>query len=457
MSNFIVGVVQFPGTNCELETHQALQRAGLKSKDFFWNNDIKDLETFDALVIPGGFSYEDRGRSGLIAAKLPVMQEIRKLADKGMPIFGICNGAQVLVESGLVPGFKNYKLACALTENERRLENGELLGQGYINDWCYISPDRNMNPGVFGDIDKAISNLKIPFAHAEGKFVIPDDVYKLMLEHKVPMWRYCDDKNNIDAHYPVNPNGSCHNLAAIGNFSGNVLAMMPHPERVLAGDAIFKSLFNYLANKENQNQNQNLNINLKPEFDFDLNINQRSVDDMFNNNCLNWLVREHITDNQAQSVEMAIRQHGLDASVIRTQCFKISFDNNIISKEDLADQLIKAGVCFNPNKAGIIDKSEVFGLEDENKKSNNNNFKCNYMVTQNTDVLGERVLKESVESWGIKGINKVESSMVWSFVLDHDQEDNANNLNKSEFENKVKDLVMDGFIHNCFVAVGSEL
>ena len=446
MSDFIVGIVQFPGTNCELETHQALKRAGLKSDDFFWNNNIKDLEKFDALVIPGGFSYEDRGRSGLIAAKLPVMQEIRKFADQGMPILGICNGAQILVESGLVPGFKDYKLACALTENERRLENGELLGQGYINDWCYISPDRNLNSGAFGDIDKSINNLKIPFAHAEGKFIIPDDVYKLMLDHKVPMWKYCDSQGKSDSHYPINPNGSCHNLAAIGNFSGNVLAIMPHPERVAAGDAIFKALFDYLKNK-NKNKKIDLDINLKPDFDFNLNINKISVDDMFNNNCLNWLVREHITDNQAQSVEMAIRQHGLDVSVIRTQYFKIDFDKKIISKEDLAEKLIKAGVCFNPNKAGIIDKSEVFGLGDKNQ---NNNLKCNYIITQKMDVLGERMFRESLYSWGIKGINKVESSMVWSFISDSD--DNSDNLKKDNFTNKVKDLVIDGFIHNCFTA-----
>ena len=89
----------------------------------------------------------------------------------------------------------------------------------------------------------------------------------------------------------------------------------------------------------------------------------------------------------------------------------------------------------------------------KNKKTNNNNFKCNYIVNQNAVVLGERVLRESMDSWDIKGFNKVESSMVWSFVLDQDQEDSANNLNKGEFENKVKDLVMDGFIHNCFVAM----
>ena len=119
-SDFKVGVVQFPGTNCERETHMAIKRSGMQSGDFFWTQDVSLLDSFDALIIPGGFSYEDRGRSGLIAAKLPVMKKIAELAKRGVPILGICNGAQVLVESGLVPGFSNDELACVSLGKSRK-------------------------------------------------------------------------------------------------------------------------------------------------------------------------------------------------------------------------------------------------------------------------------------------------------------------------------------------------
>ena len=441
-SDFKVGVVQFPGTNCERETHMAIKRSGMQSGDFFWTQDVSLLDSFDALIIPGGFSYEDRGRSGIIAAKLPVMKKIAELAKRGVPILGICNGAQVLVESGLVPGFSNDELACALTENERRLSDGTLLGQGYINNWCHVKFDENMQAGAFGNIQGL---LRVPFAHAEGKFIIPDEVYNLMLEHKVPMFRYCDQNGKAASHYPDNPNGSCHNLAAIGNFKGNVLAIMPHPERVTAGDAIFKSLADYLLNKLSNKQNIDINkveieaeaeaeaeAEVKFPINLDSQINKVSKDEFLqkSDNCLNWLIQEKITDNQAQSVEMSIRQHGFDINVVRTQAIKIHYDKNIISEDELSQKLIAAGVCFNPNKADLVNS-----LPGGEKSKLNYEH---YIVKSNTDVLGERMFKSCIKDWDIKGVKSIESQVIWSFSYAVDLSPNSIS----------KDIVNKGYIHN---------
>src|SRR5688572_427484 len=114
-----IAVVQFPGSNCERETMLALTRAGMEPVEFLWNQEQEQLRSFAGYVLVGGFSYEDRSRSGIIAALDPVMQIIREESQQGKPVLGICNGAQILVEAGLVPGLANYKLGAALTNNKQ--------------------------------------------------------------------------------------------------------------------------------------------------------------------------------------------------------------------------------------------------------------------------------------------------------------------------------------------------
>src|SRR5579863_4408946 len=129
-----IAVVQFPGSNCERETILALKRANMEPVEFLWNEPHEKLRAMDGYIIVGGFSYEDRSRAGIIAALDPVMQEIAAQSATGKPVLGICNGAQILVETGLVPGLENNKIAMALTEN-KRVANGKILGTGYYNAW----------------------------------------------------------------------------------------------------------------------------------------------------------------------------------------------------------------------------------------------------------------------------------------------------------------------------------
>ncbi len=224
MSAARVAVLQFPGVNCEAETVRALARAGLAGEVFRWTRAPGELETFDAFVLPGGFSYQDRVRAGALAARDPLLGALAALANEGRPVLGICNGAQVLVEAGLVPGDGTVRLALARNRMHRR--------SGYYSRWalCRVEP----SACVFTAGLPAGTLVPLPVAHGEGRFtasrrsVMP----KLLAAGQVPL-RYAGANGDIATEFPDLPNGSEVSAAAVCNAAGNVLAMMPHPERAL--------------------------------------------------------------------------------------------------------------------------------------------------------------------------------------------------------------------------------
>ena len=202
-------------------------------------------------MIVGGFSYEDRGRAGLIAAKNSILNALECEAEKGKPILGICNGAQILLESGLLLGDKSQRHRVALAQN-RRLRDGEVLGTGYYNDWVWIKKHQAANPdGAF--VNAVPGPICVPVAHGEGRFLIDEELYQSLQAQGAPMWQYCQEDGALDEHFPCNPNGSMYNLAALSNVSGTICAMMPHPERTENGDSVFKSMARYIAQKKKQN------------------------------------------------------------------------------------------------------------------------------------------------------------------------------------------------------------
>lgn len=232
MSGARVAVVQFPGVNCEAETVRALERAGLRAEVFRWTRPAGDLGAFDAYVLPGGFSYQDRVRAGVLAAKDPLLGVLAARAESGRPVLGICNGAQVLVEAGLVPGGGEVSLALA---HNRMPARG-----GYYTRWvtCRVEPSpcvftRSLEPGAL---------LPLPVAHGEGRFVSGrrGAVAKLLAAGQVPL-RYARGDGAPAEDFPDNPNGAEQAAAAVCNAAGNVLAMMPHPERVLDVGAIART------------------------------------------------------------------------------------------------------------------------------------------------------------------------------------------------------------------------
>lgn len=219
-----VAVIRFPGMNCEQETKRAAEAAGLACDVFNWNGPRTELEAYDGYLLPGGFSYEDRVRAGAIAAKDRVVECLFEQGQAGKPIIGMCNGAQILLEGGLVPGVKPGNVEMALATNEMPDRDG------YYSRWvnCRVESGATCATGLAASGDF----LPVPVAHAEGRFVTATDgLIDRLFENGQVVFTYATPDGDTASDFPDNPNGSTRAIAAISNPAGNVVAMMPHPER----------------------------------------------------------------------------------------------------------------------------------------------------------------------------------------------------------------------------------
>jgi phosphoribosylformylglycinamidine synthase len=213
------GVVVFPGSNCDRDIYDALVHDLKKEAIMLWHKD-KDLSQFstgDCIILPGGFSYGDYLRTGAIARFSPIMQSIVDFANKGGKVLGICNGFQILCESHLLPG--------VLLRNNN---------QQYICTNLYIKDTEN-------------NIYKIPIAHGEGRFYADEASLDELEKNDQVLFRYCDERGNVTV--AANPNGSVRNIAGISNRQGNVMGMMPHPERACSaalGNTDGRRVFNVL-------------------------------------------------------------------------------------------------------------------------------------------------------------------------------------------------------------------
>ena len=218
-----IAVMYFPGNNCEEETRDRCIDVGMDAKIVRWNSK-EDLGQFHGFIIPGGFSYEDRVRSGVIATKEKIMGRVREEAKSGKPLLGICNGAQILVEAGLIPGLKD-KVEMALAPNVNPFVSG------YYCAWVYIKAVNNKN-NTFNQFYNKNEIIKVPVAHGEGRFTTKDkELIKQLEKNRQITFKYCDENGKVVNKFPINPNGAVNNIAAISNKEGNVMAIMPHPER----------------------------------------------------------------------------------------------------------------------------------------------------------------------------------------------------------------------------------
>ncbi len=223
MSRVRIGVLQFPGLNCEDETLRVLAFAGLEASLVRWNEPVSRLAEFAGYVIPGGFSYQDRVRSGCIAAKSALMEALSREVEGGKPVLGICNGAQILVESGLVPGTAPGRVDVAMARN--RVPGRE----GYNACWVHVRAGRQAPCFFTEGLDEP---FPVVIGHAEGRFLTRDRELQARLED--PSRRtlfYCTPDGEAATEYPFNPNGSPGALAGLAGLDGQALAFMPHPER----------------------------------------------------------------------------------------------------------------------------------------------------------------------------------------------------------------------------------
>mgnify|MGYP002347230627 CR=1 FL=1 len=226
-----VAVVQFPGGNCETETARALEACGQRAEIFRWNRDPAELDAFDALVIGGGFSYQDRVRAGVIAAHEPIGAKVYELATAGRPVLGICNGAQVLVEMGLVPGLTPGQIEVALAPNHMAID-GRVVRRDYYSTWTHLRLAAAPERCVWTRLFEPGAVIALPLAHGEGRFVSSDEgLFERLLAAGQIVWQYCDESGQVDERFPITPTGATLATAGLCNVEGNVLAMMPHPER----------------------------------------------------------------------------------------------------------------------------------------------------------------------------------------------------------------------------------
>ncbi len=219
-----IAVIYFPGNNCEEESLKAVIASGMDGKIVRWN-ERKGIEKYDGYIIPGGWGYEDRIRAGVIMAKDPVFDIVKKEAAKGKPVLGICNGAQALVECGMIPGLKN-KVEMALAPNKNPFISG------YYCTWVYVKSSENKGRCAFTSFTDKEEVIPVPIAHGEGRFTTKDkELVNQLVKNKQIIFQYSTKEGKIEEKFPTNPNGAMYNIAAICNKKGNVMAMMPHPER----------------------------------------------------------------------------------------------------------------------------------------------------------------------------------------------------------------------------------
>lgn len=224
-------VVVFPGSNCDMDCFYVIKDVFGQKTEYIWHKN-KNLDGFDCIILPGGFSYGDYLRTGAVARFSPIMNQVIKFAKNGGLVIGICNGFQILLESGLLPG--------------AMLRNKNLH---FICKFVYIKTENNKT--LFTNQCAKNQILKIPIAHNEGNYYIDEKGLKELKKNKQIVFRYCDKNGNINDEN--NPNGALENIAGIINREGNVFGMMPHPERCSEkeltskdGGFIFRSIIEYL-------------------------------------------------------------------------------------------------------------------------------------------------------------------------------------------------------------------
>ena len=221
-----IGVVVFPGSNCDRDMYHVLTDVFHLDAQYFWHD--KGLpKNIDAVILPGGFSYGDRLRAGVIAAHSPIINDVRRLAEKGIPILGVCNGFQILVEAGLLPGVL--------------LKNTSL---NFMCEWTNLVVENNQTP--FTNQFKIGQKIPIPIANGEGRYYVDEATLEKLKKHNQIVFRYTDSVN-----------GSSYNIAGVCNEDFNIVGMMPHPERAVESEInpidnkpsslIFKSLLHTIG------------------------------------------------------------------------------------------------------------------------------------------------------------------------------------------------------------------
>ena len=225
----MISIVVFPGSNCDRDLKVAIEKTLKKKVDMVWHKTAY-IKKSDMIFVPGGFSFGDHLRAGILATKSPAMKEVERLSKKGVPIIGICNGFQILTECKLLPGIliknTNPKFLCKSVN--LKVDNNSIFTSSFKNNQI----------------------IKLPIAHSQGNYFADKKILNSLEDNNQVILRYCSAKGQINNNF--NPNGSMNNIAGIINSSKNVFGLMPHPERAIDltkqadGILFFQSLKMYL-------------------------------------------------------------------------------------------------------------------------------------------------------------------------------------------------------------------
>ena len=408
--SFSIAIIQFPGSNTERETLLACRRVGLNPVEFLWNEPTENLSTFDGYAIVGGFAYEDRSRAGVIAALDPIMNQVKIEAAVGKPILGICNGAQILVESGLVPGLDEHRVGVALTDN-KRVQGGHVVGVGYYNTWTNLKMSVSPQRSAFTRHLKSGDCITIPLAHGEGRFIIPDELLEKMIANDQTVYRYCDNRGKVVDEFPTNPNGSMYNLAAVCNPKGNVMAMMPHPERTENGDAVFSSMKEFIE-LGNPVTDHGLSYD-RPHYEVQEHAPEADATE--------WIVDMIITDNEAASVHSALNHLGHDVTITRKTHWEISTTGD---RDKTLKRIDATGELYNSNKE-FINQAEV----DKNTAS--------FLVRQKEDMRGRAKYESLTKRFEIYELTELKRGVIWNV-----------SVNSGNFRTVLKDILNTHILYN---------
>ena len=412
-----IGIIQFPGSNTERETFIACDRVGMNPIEFLWNDEPEKLSDLDGYIIVGGFSYEDRSRAGVIAALDPIMDQIRLESEKGKPVLGICNGAQILVESGLVPGLDDNRVGMALTDN-KRIRRGHVVGVGYYNTWANLKMSVPSNRCAFSRHLKTEEVINIPLAHGEGRFIVPDPLLEMIISNKQDVYRYCDGNGKVLDEFPINPNGSMHNLAAVCNSVGNVMAMMPHPERTKKGDAIFSSMREFIQVNNPVTNHSLTHVQEKYQ------IKDYSTD----GSTTQWVINMIITDNEASSVQNTLRHLGYDISITRQTHWEITTSGE---KKSILNEIESTGELYNSNKEFI---GELESGDDT----------ISVLVRQKEDMHGRLKHESLTQRFEIQGLERLRRGVIWNLTI------NGGNIHTVINDILETNILFNPLSHECY-------
>ena len=252
--------------------------------------------------------------------------------------------------------------------------------------------------------------MNIPLAHGEGRFVLPKPLLKEMIDSQQTVYRYCDNDGNVIDEFPTNPNGSEYSLAGVCNPQGNIMAIMPHPERTPNGDAIFSSMLEYV-NEGNPRTNHQLSSKKVP----------LEINDYKNNNNTEWIIDMIINDNEASSVQNALTQKGYDVLLSRQTHWEIEIDENI---DEILTKIDTTGELYNSNKEYL---SEI--------KSNENTV--SFLIRQKEDIHGRAKYESLTEKFGISEILNIKHGVIWNVIV-----------NSGNFESTINSILETNILFN---------